>query len=86
MSTRVDIIKAKAEFDQHNQQHGCTAAYLRADNESQCPVRQQLWKAYAGGPQSAAGLWAAEPGDAARVTEQYAWQTDLLNQRVQMAG
>jgi len=82
MSTRVHILKAKAEFDQHNQEHGCTAAYLRPDGEPPCLVRQQLWKAYASGPDSAAGLWGIEPGDAAKVTEQYAWQTALLGQRV----
>jgi hypothetical protein len=82
MSTRVDILKAKAAFDEHNQQHGCAAAYLRADGEAPCPVRQQLWQAYASGPRSAAGRWAIEPGDAAKVTAQYAWQTELLGQRV----
>jgi hypothetical protein len=86
MSTRVDILAAKAAFDQHTQQHGCTAAYLRADGELPCPERQALWQAYASGPRSAAGLWAIEPGDAAKVAAQYAWQTELLGQRVQMAG
>jgi hypothetical protein len=33
-----------------------------------------------------AARWGTEPGDAARVAEQYAWQTALLGQRVQMAG
>lgn len=81
MSTRVDIMAAKAEFDEHNQQHGCVAAYLRPDTEAQCPVRVQLWAAY----MDVTNRWAIEPGDAAKVTEQYAWQTELLGQRM-MAG
>ena len=78
MSTRVDILKAKADFDEHNQEHGCQPAYLRPDGEPPCPVRQALWAGY----QGTAGQWGAEPGDAAKVTAQYAWQTALLDQRV----
>lgn len=77
MSTRVDILADKAAFDEHNQEHGCQPAYLR-DGAPPCPVRQALWQAY----QRTAGQWGTEPGDAAKVTAQYAWQTELLGQRV----
>lgn len=78
MSTRVDILARKAEFDEHNQEHGCQPAYLRPDGVPPCPARQALWQAY----QATAGSWGTEAGDAAKVTAQYAWQTELLGQRV----
>jgi hypothetical protein len=82
MSTRVDILAAKATFEAHAAQHKCTAAYLRTNGQAPCAERAALWAAYMG----TAGRWADEPGDAAKVTEQYAWQTALLGQHVQMAA
>ena len=81
MSTRVDILAAKATFDEHTQQHGCQPAYLRPGLVP-CTERVWLYKAYL----DTAGKWGAEPGDVAKVAAQYAWQTELLGQRVQMAG
>lgn len=78
MSTRVDILAGKAAFDEHSQQHGCQSAYLRPDGEPPCPVRQALWRAH----MDTAAKWGTEPGDPAKVTAQYAWQTELLGQRV----
>jgi hypothetical protein len=82
MSTRVDILAAKAAFDEHNQVHGCAPAYLRRDGQPPCAGRQALWQAWMG----IAARWGIEPGDAGKVAGQYAWQTELLGQRVQMAG
>jgi hypothetical protein len=81
MSTRVDILAAKAEFNDHQAAHKCVPAYLRPDTVAQCPLRVKLWLAY----MDTARLWGIEPGDKAKVTEQYAWQTALLGQNV-MAG
>jgi hypothetical protein len=81
MSTRVDILAAKAEYSEHVEAHGCQPAYLRQGTEP-CAERVARWRAYMG----TAARWGTEPGDAARVAEQYAWQTALLGQRVQMAG
>lgn len=80
MSTRVDILAAKGEFDDHVRAHGCKpAALLRAGEQDQrCTERVAQWQAYL----AVVGRWGTEPGDAAKVTEQYAWQTALLGQRV----
>jgi hypothetical protein len=81
MSTRVDILAAKAAFNDHQAEHKCVPAYLRPGTVA-CAVRVALWNAY----MATAASWGTEPGDAAKVTEQYAWQTALLGQHVQMAG
>lgn len=78
MSTRVDILAAKAAYDDHNAEHKCAPAYLRSSSLAACPVRTRLWRLY----MACAGNWGIQPTDAARVAEQYAWQTALLGQRV----
>jgi hypothetical protein len=82
MSTRVDILAAKARFEDHQAAHKCVPAYLRPDTAEPCTERVVLWRAY----MDTAARWGTEPGDAARVTGQYAWQTALLGQHVQLAA
>ena len=84
MSTRVDILAAKGEFDEHVSAHHCKpAALLRAGEQDQrCTQRVVLWQAY----MAVVARWGLDSGDAERVREQYAWQTSLLGQRVQMAA
>jgi hypothetical protein len=78
MSTRVDILTAKAALDEHQSAHHCRPAYLETDPARRCADRVALWLAY----MDTAARWGAEPGDPARVREQHAAQTALLGQRV----
>jgi hypothetical protein len=78
VSTRVDILVAKAALDDHQAAHHCRPAYLETDPARRCPERVRLWRAWL----DTAARWGTEPGDAARVRDQYAAQTALLGQRV----
>jgi hypothetical protein len=78
MSTRVDINASKGTFDEHVAQHHCRPAAMLGPDEPRCLVRVRLWQDY----MAVVGKWGTEPGDAAKVTAQYAWQTELLGQRV----
>jgi len=84
MSTRVDILAAKSKVDEHVAQHHCKpAALLRADEQGQrCAERVVLWQQY----MAVTARWGLDKDDAERVREQYAWQTALLGQRVQLAA
>jgi hypothetical protein len=60
MSTRFDILDAKAYYERHSSEHqGC---------RSGCPERARLYEAY----MTVAGHWGIEPGDRQRQAEQAA--------------
>lgn len=66
MSTRLDILAAKGQFEDHISEHKCRIG--------QCGERKALWLAY----QDTAARWGQEPTDAARNREAYAWQDRIL--------
>jgi hypothetical protein len=76
MSTRLDIIRAKAAFDDHVSAHKCRSAGFLDAGERPCEERVALWLDY----QDTAGRWGTEAGDAQRVTEQYAAQSASISQ------
>jgi hypothetical protein len=76
MSTRLDILAAKAEFDDHVGAHKCRAQFATAEPGPRCDKRVALWLAY----MDVAGRWGTEDTDAARVAESYAWHTAILDE------
>jgi len=78
MSIRIDILAAKAGFDEHVGAHKCRARLLaEAVGEVPCEARTRLWLAY----MDTARRWGTEPGDGQRLAELYAWQTASLKQQ-----
>ena len=78
MSIRIDILAAKARFDEHVGAHKCRARLLAtAAGEVPCETRTRLWLAY----MDTARRWGTEPGDGQRLAELYAWQTASLKQQ-----
>ena len=68
MSIVADIKQAKHEFTAHVAEHGCRAtSAAKADGETPCTTRVELWDAYMG----TAKLWAQEPDDDARQRAHY---------------
>lgn len=75
MSTRVDILAAKQDFEDHVGEHKCRPFQTAVENGQEgCQVRVDLWLKY----MDTAGRWGQEATDSKRVSEQYAWQDQLL--------
>lgn len=73
MSIIADIRQAKAEFEDHVATHGCRpTSAAKADGETPCTTRVDLWQAYVGSPNSAAGMWGREHDDDARQRAHFA--------------
>ncbi len=66
MSTKFDILDAKAAYLAHLAEHHCRIG------KDKCPIRIRLMKAYNGGPESMAHKWGLEYGDDTRQREQSA--------------
>lgn len=64
MTTRYDIIDAKAAYTKHLADHRCVTG-------DGCKERLRLLKAYNGGPRSVAGRWDLDDGDHDRQERQY---------------
>lgn len=75
MSTRLDILDAKADHEDHQARHHC----ITGDG---CAVRVGLWKRY----MDTAQRWGLDADDAERVREAYAWHTVILNSRAPVAA
>lgn len=72
MSIIADIRQAKHEFDQHVARHGCRpTSAAKADGETPCAKRVELWEAYVGSPVSAAGMWGQEHDDDTRQRDHF---------------
>lgn len=68
MSIIADIRLAKAEFEDHVATHGCRpTSAAKADGETPCTKRVELWEAY----QGTAALWGQEPDDDRRQREHF---------------
>ena len=81
MSTRVDILAAKGDFEDHVAEHKCRAQYSTVPAQPRCDKRIELWQRY----MRVAGAWGLDATDADRLRELYGWQDRILNEHADPA-